>query len=304
MSTKILVPLDGSILAEGVLPYVKQMIGALGAQTTLLQVIEPTPEQIKLFSRGEGPLSIPEPVRNNAEQYLRRVASYLDGLGAAIQIKVVQGLPAVEIIGEGENDPTTIIAMSTHGRSGLARWLIGSVAGKVLQYSSNSVLLVRPKPHSPIAEPKLRTVVVPLDGSPAAEQILPHVVELAEALSLSVVLVRVTWSVADYYKWDGGIMGTAGPDYPQIAEQVDADATNYLEAVSSRLQTEGVEKVSECLAHGDPAGAIINLVQETQDSFVAMTTRGRTGLARMVLGSVADRVVRHCGEPVFLVRPQ
>ncbi|MFH1142066.1 MAG: universal stress protein [Chloroflexota bacterium] len=308
MTSRILIPLDGSPMAEEVLLYVKQLAAGLKLQPTLLRVIEPTPEEIRSRMGGKAPSPIPEVARKEAEQYLEKISTYLGKSVPSPRAVVVDGDPAVEIIAEAEKSPLAIVAMSTHGRSGLARWLIGSVAEKVLLYSSNPLLLVHPKPRSPIAtEPKLTTLLVPLDGSTVAEQVLPHVVELGKGLGISVVLVRVTWSLADYYSHlDTTDAYGAVPhvDYTQIAKEVDDDAMNYLKVCSAKLSQQGVRKVSEHLAHGDPAAAIVSLADETPNSLIAMTTRGRTGLARTLLGSVADRVVRHSGEPVFIVRPK
>lgn len=308
MTSRILIPLDGSPMAEEVLLYVRQLTAGLKLQATLLRVIEPTPDEIRERMRGKAPSPIPEAARKEAEQYLGKVAIYLGGSVSPARTVVVDGNPAVEIIAEAEKDSTTIVAMSTHGRSGLARWLIGSVAEKVLLYSSNPLLLVHPKPRSPIAaETKLTTLLVPLDGSPVAEQVLPHVVELGKGLDINIVLVRAAWSLADYYS-HFNVTDPYGVapyvDHSQMAKEVDDDATNYLKGCATKLSQQGVRKVSEHLLHGDPAAAITNIAGETPGSFIAMTTRGRTGLARTLLGSVADRVIRHSGQPVFIVRPK
>lgn len=296
-----MVPLDGSILSETVLPYARQLAVGLKARVLLLRVVEPSPQETQKHLTAESLAKSSAAARAEAEQYLQKVEQYLKGANCSTTTKVVQGVPAVEIIGEADGTPDSVIAMSTHGKSGLARWLIGSVADKVLHYAASPVLLIRPKPHSPIAEPALKAIVVPLDGSTVAEEVFPHVVALAKAMNLAVHLARITPSVTDYYKWT--VPNSVPVDYTEIMKEVDADAEAYLAATAARLAKQGVKSVQSHSGHGDAASAIIDLVSETPDSFVAMTTRGRSGMARALLGSVADRVVRHCGEPVFLVRP-
>ena len=138
MYKNILVPLDGSPLAETVLPYVKQLAPAIGASVTLLRVNEPTREQLegkqKLTSRSGKP-----PARE-IKAYLQKVADYLKV--AKVSTKVILGVPSVEIIEEARNVPDTLTAMATHGR-GVTRWLLGSVAEKVVRTAACPVLTVR-----------------------------------------------------------------------------------------------------------------------------------------------------------------
>ncbi|MBF8298967.1 MAG: UspA domain protein [Dehalococcoidia bacterium] len=298
----ILVPLDGSTLGESVLPYVKLVAKATNAQVDLLMIAEPQ----------EGPTKkTTAPARSTAvkaaEAYVEKVSKYFIDARCHVTHRVAVGVPAAQIIRATEQDPITMTAMSTHGRSGVTRWMLGSVTDKVLRGGAGPLLVVRPAPRSPIGpELDLKRVVVPLDGSAQGEEVLPQVVNLANALDLQVVLVRVTPSVMDYLRWaSGGEYGAVAgsiQDFTETAEAVDAEAMEYLDKVCARLQGDGLKPTAE-LEHGDPAQAIIDMVSDADGSFVAMTTSGRTGIARAALGSVADRVVRHCGAPVLLIRP-
>jgi nucleotide-binding universal stress UspA family protein len=299
---QVLVPLDGSTLAEGVLPYVKQLAGKAKLPVKLLRVAEPTFEELKGLKERK-PSRLPnEPSMQEALDNLDAPAKYLRGLGVDITPTVTKGVPAVEIISEAEKDPGTLVAMATHGRSGVTRWLMGSVADKLLRYSDLPLLLIHPKDGSPIApEPQLRTVIVPLDGSIVSEQVLPHVHDLARALSLKVILFRATTFPVNYPA------STLGAPSPAIAwqsyfEEAKSAADSYLKKISADFE-DASPVVETRHMPGEPAANIIDLASSTPDSFIAMTSRGQGGLARAVLGSVADRVVRHCAEPVLIVRP-
>lgn len=304
MYKTILVPLDGSELAEGVLPYVKDLSRQTKAEISLLRIVEPTLDELKKYAKSNEMSTISSKIKSQASKYFDKVSDYLNAPGIKITSNLVEGVPAVEIISEASKNPDTLIAMSTHGRSGVNRWLIGSVADKVVRESATPLLLIRPKERSPIAsDPTLKRVIVPLDESKFSEQVLPDVIYLASALNLQVILARVTPSAMDYAKWNtyDGVNWPAS-DMSEIARNVDEAATSYLKATAQKLSRQKISNVEQRLLHGDAASEIINLAAHTQDSFVAMTTRGRTGLSRSVLGSVADRVVRHCEEPVLLIR--
>ena len=308
---QILIPLDGSPLAESVLPYAKQFAAGMKWDVELLHVVAPPAPAAPREERAA------EAARQAAESYLQRVAASFADTGCRITVRVAQGLSreelptprdqetraSVEIVQIAASHPGTLTAMSTHGLAGVSRWLMGSVANGVLHHSAGPLLLIHPKPRSPVgAEPTLRTVVVALDGAPIAEEVLPHVAVLAKGLALKVLLIRAAPSVGERSPFCGS--GPADP--PDLSSSTQEGATaaqEYLNGIAARLKSEGVAGVETRVADGDAAGAIIDAANEGGDSFVAMTTRSRAGLARMVLGSVADRVTRHAGVPVWLVRP-
>jgi nucleotide-binding universal stress UspA family protein len=223
---------------------------------------------------------------------------------------VYEGEPASYVVREAEREQGGLIAMCTHGRSGITRWVMGSVTDKVLHATTNPLLIVRAKPEgSSSTDVKLNTVIVPVDGSSLAEQSLPHVVALAGALHLRVMLVRVTGSAEEYYQYSayqraGTLPGvdSRARSIEELSREADARAMEYLHRVREKLLREGVSSIEERLLHGQPAGAIVDLARETQDSLIVMTTHGYSGLERWVMGSVTDRVVRHSGGPVLVIR--
>jgi nucleotide-binding universal stress UspA family protein len=307
MYQRILVPLDGSELAEQVLPYVRILGKGLGARIELLRVFDHVPPSLADPAHRMYLDQVVLSVRNEAKDYLEGVAASLEKDGLAASCTVHEGDHASHvasyIVSEGEREPATLVAMSTHGRSGISRWLLGSVADKVLHATTSPLFLVRPRQHENVTpEVRLKTVIVPLDGSAFGEQVLPHVVALADALRQRVILIRVAPPAWGYRALQEGLLqAPLAPieDPPTLAEP---GAREYLNGVSAKLRQWGVSSVEVCSPRGVPADAILDAAERVQDSFVAMTTHGRSGIGRWLLGSVADRVVRYCPAPVLVVR--
>jgi nucleotide-binding universal stress UspA family protein len=293
MYTRILVPLDGSQLAEQVLSYVKLLAQGMKCHTELLQVIEYSPAPTH-------PRQVIANLTAEAQTYLKKTAASLKGSGLTASSLVHHGDPASDIVAEAESEPGTLIAMATHGRSGLARWMVGSVTDKVLHAAANPLLVVRAhEQEATIAEAKLENIIVPLDESPLSEEALPHAVYLARTMGLRIILLRVTPAAGDYYRNMEYVPG----NFEDFAQFIDGQAMEYLHKLGRKLRDEGLSLVEERLLHGHPAAAIVDLARETPHSLVAMTTHGRSGVGRWLLGSVADRVVRHSVGPVLMVRP-
>ena len=298
MYTKIVVPLDGSQLSEGVLPYARSFSKALKIPVELLQVIEP--ETISAFTdlRHDRYVDTVEAgLRSSSLDYLGPVAgSFPDPLSVDCSVQI--GNPAEVIVDKGSAQAGALIAMATHGRSGIRRWLLGSVAEKVLRATTNHLLLVRPKDQSGTSGvARLERVLVPLDGSPLAEQAFSPVAILSKKMNLEVVLLQVYALPQGAYATDGYV-----PNLEPLMKQVREDAKNYLDERVRQLQAERLDKVSSVLLEGDAAGGIVDFARSAPESLVAMCTHGRSGFDRWILGSVTERVVRHSGEPVLVVR--
>ena len=305
MYTRILVPLDGSGLAEQSMPYVRLLGGAFNIPVDLLNVFDSAVPQFADPDGGLDMTRITASYRTSAETYLAKAKADLKDSGLNITTDAREGNAADQIISQAEKDPNTLITIVTHGRSGLGRWVLGSVTDKVLHGASNPLLITHAQADgSSPSSVSLKNLIVPLDGSPLADQVLPHVEALAPALGLNVILVRVTASADEYYRYIDMSMG-AGIDtgrFEQYAKEAEEEAATYLQKVKTQLDAKGITSVEERLISGNAARAILDLAQETPDSLVAMTTHGRSGVERWVLGSVTDRLVRHSGQPVLVVR--
>jgi nucleotide-binding universal stress UspA family protein len=301
MYTRMLIPLDGSKLAENVLPYARALAGALDLRIELLSVVD-----LMDFARTThaGHVRDFDPIIEAAvregEQYLEGVARSFTG--RKVTCVVEQGQADQIIIEKAAGDKETLIGMATRGRSGIHRWLMGSVAEKVLRGATNPLLLVRGDEEGKSdGAATLKSIVVPLDGSKLAETVLPRAVELAKKLSLEIVLTRAYQIPLSTY---GGAEAAYIPNPNALMNVVKEEAGAYLEAKVDELRQNGVEKVSSILLLGSGADEIIDLARTTPDNLIAMSTHGRSGVKRWALGSVTEKVVRHSGDPVLVVRAE
>ena len=308
MYTQILTPLDGSEISEQVLPYAQSLAARLSLPITLLLAVEPDHPTIGQSLNPSLHIHETHFYRaSQAQAYLEGIASGLREAGLSVITKVPTGEASEAIVAEASSDPGALIAMASHGRSGLARWWMGSVADKVLHIADNPLLIIHSQADPPPAgDSSPQRLVVPIDGSELAEQVLPHVAYLASSMGLPVHLVRVTLSEAEYQQAISidarRQQSPSSPSYQAVAETLDGEANTYLEDVKARLLQQGAPSVEARVTHGLPADSIVDLANVGDNSLVAMTTHGRSGVGRMLLGSVAERVVRHSGGPVLLIR--
>jgi nucleotide-binding universal stress UspA family protein len=285
MFNKILVPLDGSKLAEQVLPYARWLAGAYGASITLVRVTDPDAR-------------LPFTANQSASDYLKYTAASLSPLSVDTVEKI--GKPAEVIVDTAKGDADCLIAMATHGLTGPRRWVLGSVASKVVQTADNPILLIRvAQDAAPLGPFAVKRVIVPLDGSGLAEKVLPHVMVLASKLKLDMQLVRTYSLPPDAYVVADGVIAQ-GP--AQYRKNLHEESEKYLDGKVASLQADGFTAVSATVIEGDAASELIDLAAEPPQSLIAMSTHGRSGLGRWVLGSVAEKVVQHSLAPVLLIR--
>lgn len=293
MYSKILVPLDGSRLSEAVLPFARSFARALEVPVEFLHVSDAAVAKTR-----SGPSEI--------DAYLKKIAESFAGV--AVDFTVEAGSPASVIVDLANTQPGTLIAMATHGYSGLQRWLLGSVTEKVLHAAKNHLLLVRPGEDGVQTESELKTILVPLDGSRLAEKALPAVSELAARLKLEVVLVRVLSRI--YFAAPEAYLPVFGMNIPNPKElwaEAASQAKTYLTGKAEELRAAGTSPVSFLLIEGGGEGAaaeIVDLAGKTPHCLVAIGSHGQTGLGRWLLGSVAERAVRHSRSPVLVIRSE
>jgi nucleotide-binding universal stress UspA family protein len=296
MYTKILVALDESSTAEHVLPYARFLAKSLKLTVELITAIDLTHVATSYEARDFR--TFVRDIRGTSEAYLEKIAKTFSRTSITTSVQI--GKPAEVIIKKAARDKKTLIAMATHGRSGISRWLLGSVAEKVLRATTNPLLLVHAG-ESGKAEGELNfeRIVVPLDTSPLAETALRDVTELATELNLEIILAHAYvaplspyYGPGDYYK----------PHYKSLATQLKDEARRYLQGKVRKLKGKGLEKTSCVFLEGSPAEEIIALTGREPNSLLAMCTHGRSGVKRWVLGSVTEKVVRHSGDPVLVIR--
>jgi len=298
MYHRILVPLDTSELAEVALPYAEQMAGRLGSEITLMSVSHSAGEKEQRVFRSyiEGTVEV---TKERAKRYLQKPT----GQDVKVQYAILVGNPAEEIVDYADRENIDVIVMATHGRSGIGRWALGSVADKVLRATERPVVLIRAKGARPdmlvVEKGAFKRVLVPLDGSKESEAVIPYIEELASMLGAEVTLLQVLAIVYHVY-----VSGDAPAQVPYTEEEMKplkASAESYLEKVGSGLKGKGV--TTKCQVRVGAAGhEIIKLADEIGADIVAMSTHGRSGVGRLVFGSVAEKVVRTGNTPVLLVR--
>lgn len=314
MYENIIVPLDGSDASRQVLPYARSIAKTVGATLHLIGVLEPLNRVDNLSRMGSGaqnaPMSQSELVlsedwralvgglRREARDRLDAAAEETRSRGIETTVDLLEGEAAEQIIAAGNRAGESLIAMSTHGRSGIGRWMLGSVTDKVVKHTSTPVLIIRAQREEPPDDVALSKVVLPLDGSELAERAIPHAVAFANAFGAGITILRSSsptaygFGYADYY---------AAQTYTDISSEVLSDVRDYVTSAVGRIQGMGVASVEERTPEGNPGAAIIDEVGDDRTKLVVMTTHGRTGVGRWVLGSVTDRVIQHSAGPVMVI---
>lgn len=297
MYTRILVPLDGSATAEAVLPYAEALATGFKTSVELMSVIDIGALTTHLAADKVHKLdTIKATEEAKSVRYLENVAKKFSRFPT--ESRIVRGKPAECILESTSKDRDTLIAMATHGRSGAKRWLLGSVAEKVLRGTTNPLFLVREAVAKVSPQRIINSIVVPLDGSSLAEKILPTVSNWAQALGVEVTLIRAfEFPASAYYGSENDV-----PDYEMFREETRKEAADYLKEKSAALVGEGVRTVSTLAIEAPAADGIINYAQAAPRAVVAMSTHGRSGVRRWLLGSVTEKVVRHGDDPVLVVR--
>lgn len=290
MLKTVLVPLDGSRLAEGALPIATTLAQALHGQLLLVQAVRAS------GLAGSSLAELQARLTADALAYLEPLAAQLRDQGLTVHTSASPELAEDGILAEAEARDADLIVMTTHGRSGLGRWLYGSVAESVLARSPIPVLLVRAA--RDVAPPLAASprILVPLDGSFFAEAALPPAVELARALHATLVLLRVV--LAGPVRQAGRATGREAVAEPSDSSV--AHAASYLAAQAEALRREGLTVVT-AQRLGSPAAAILE--EAATAALIVMSTHGRTGLPRLLAGSVALTVLRQTVTPILLVRP-
>jgi nucleotide-binding universal stress UspA family protein len=308
MEKQILVPLDGSALAETVLPHAEALARANGYALLLLHVATPSETSQTNVWIAAAPAALRREWEvsrlTQLHAYMTAVATRLQAEGLQVRTEVLMDHdPAAAIVGRADRDPAVaMIAIATHGRSGLSRWALGSVAARVLHAATKPLLLLRAREASEAAIPnwQYRTILVPLDGSVFAEHALEPAQTIAAGSGSELLLLAVVPAVDDIALAEVDII----PDWMQAEREVEREHHDqYIKQVADRLAVGG-QRVRTRLGTGSPAEEILLAADVEQAGLIVMTTHGRSGLSRLWLGSVAAKVAQGSQVPVLLVRRQ
>jgi nucleotide-binding universal stress UspA family protein len=300
MFDKILVPLDGSELAEVTLWYAEGLAGRMRSAITLLIVISPE----DLTSRYMYDCYLKEIANRTKVNAEERGPGKKDG-EIKVDYEILKGDAAEEIIDYAHKAKINLIIMSTQGRSGVRRWPLGNVADKVLRATRKPVLLIRAKGAKPdVYRESLVKVLVPVDGSRESESILRYVTYMATELNLEVTLFHVLVLDSDFIPFSPEALRRS-PEALKQLNQARKNKEGYIKRLETRLKGKGVNvnSVFKEVLTGGAAEEIIKLAEEGDFSMVAMSTHGRSGVGRWIFGSNAEKVLEEGSTPVLLVRP-
>ncbi len=292
MFKKILVPLDGSEIAETVLPFVQEIAKNTQGEIVLVTAIAPGGAWDATLS-----LQVLDKEEVVALEYLNEQSTKL---GANVTTQVARGEAAEAILSAAESAKADLIAIGTHGRSGITRWLFGSVATKILENSSVPVLFLRPKSGEDKGAPGavFKKILVPIDGSPEALSILPVVEDFAKAMGAMLVLFHAVAPISSYPGFETAAVAGIGSVLDELQEQ----ARQILARTAADVESRGVQ-VTTAITVDLAIDGVIRAADDLKVDLIAIGTNGRGGLGRMVLGSTADGIVRRSADvPCLVVR--
>jgi len=296
MFRHLLAPLDGSPLAESVLPLVVAFATQGRAQITLLHVLERDPPL-----RIHGAPHLREP--RDAEAYLHDAAAWLQLQGVSADLHVHEprsGVPE-EILSHAEQLGADLIVLCSHGGRGWRGLLFGRVAQQVLARGPIPVLTVHAAPEARSARFLCKRILVPLDGTEVSEAVLPRARAIALSFGAELLLVRVVPTV-ETASGGGGAAARLLPAAAAALLRVEADQANvYLENIGSRLREPHVA-VSCSVARGEPVRQVTDMVASRDVDLIAMSTHGHSGTAAVWAGSFAARLLERTACPLLLVR--
>jgi nucleotide-binding universal stress UspA family protein len=298
----ILVPLDGSPLAEQAVPLAARVAQRAGGKLRLVLVHEsppaPTnPAAAKMFT------SIEVATRKSERAYLRGIQARLREAGTRLATPVTLTGPVGPALAQYVREMgLDLVVMATHGRGGLRRAWLGSVADHLIRNLEVPVLLARPREGGATTDraPGAGRILVPLDGSPLAEEALHPAAALARLWGSELALLQVVRPV----------LLSGGPALPlpsvyheELTAMSQAQSQEYLDRVAERLRSQGLSATGDAVVGWNTIDCILDAARPERVAFAAIATHGRGGLRRLAIGSVADKVVRGAGVPVLVYRP-
>lgn len=313
MSNYVIVPLDGSKLAEEALPM-GISLAQEAASAGVVQLVQVIPKLSQTFvylpDSGMTSQELHDAFQASAMGYLEQIKTQLAETGISVETDVLDGDAGSALAKFANKKEVSYLVMSTHGRGGISRWALGSVADQVLQLIKRPLIIMRPQTASdmPVAElsngtlnitnlPQLGRIVVPLDGTPFAEQVLPHAEKLARAYDAELLLFRSVSLTPPGMGSDLALLET------KLYEINCNEARNYLKRIKLNLEVEGF-KVRAEVGGGQPTDAILAYAKQVEADLIAISTHARGAISRMVMGSVADALIRAGEVPVLATKTE
>jgi nucleotide-binding universal stress UspA family protein len=303
MYQSIVVPLDGSTAAEHALPWALSLAQQEGVALHLVRVHIP-PAPVMVGAELAADMGMDSEIRSVESKYLEDLANRLTGI-TTIQVRhsLLDGTVADAIQSYAAGEKAGLIVMTTHGRGAFARFWLGSVADTVIRDSKVPTLLVRPNEEQAAdltVRPFIHRIIIPLDGSPLAERILEPAIKLGTAVGAEYALVLVLEG-ADNLE----ALGHKKVRLPEgwFPEATRTEAEMYLEKVARQIGGDSKVVRTAIIQRGPAAGAILEYAKTQSHPIIALATHGRSGIKRLLLGSVADKIVRGTTMPVLVYHP-
>ncbi|HXG08223.1 MAG TPA: universal stress protein [Gemmataceae bacterium] len=303
MYRSLLVPLDGSTFGEQALPLALSIAHRAKAVLRLAHVHVPLAAMYV-----EGVPFLDNDLESEAKEHER---AYLDAVvkrlasdpAVSLTSTLLEGPIANALLEYAAAVGVDLLIMTTHGRGPLSRFWLGSVADQLVRQAPMPILLVRPREGSPELPggPCFRHILIPLDGSPLAEQAIEPAVALGSLFEVGYTLLRVV-NPLQTVGHDPAGFAISGFD-PLVQKRLQVEAEDYLERIAERLRPRATRVLTRVIVGAQPAAAILDAAREQGADLIALATHGRGGLRRLLLGSIADKVLRGATTPVLVRRP-
>lgn len=291
----IMVPLDGSRFAEAALPLATTIAGRSGARLRLVLV------HARASGPGASAAAAAVTVQEREREYLNTTSSRLDPGGTLVtDVHLLEGTPGPVLASDVEKHGDDLVVMATHGRGAISRAWLGSVADYLVRHLHQPVLLVRPADgKQAYGSTRIEEVLVPLDTSTTSEQVVDPLLSVAGP-AVRVTLVHVVEPVLGVSE---PALPFPMPMDPKLIEELREMAQARLDRVADHLRTRGVTVVTRVLTGMGAAAMILEEAARGRYDLISMTTHGEGGLRRVLLGSVADKIIRGAEIPVLVMRP-
>ncbi len=311
MFQSVLVPLDGSTFGEHALPLAMAIARRAKAELKLLHVHAPL-KSVYLEGAAFIDDSVENDIKESQRAYLEVVAERVqEACDTKVVPKLIDGEIGEAIAEEACQGGTDLVVMTTHGKSALGRFWLGSTTDELVRHLPMPLLIVRPQEEIPdlTKEPPLKHIVIALDGSEHSEAIIESATKVGKLMDSDYTLVRIIKPVLPV---NAPVEATTAVQAFQavvervegIQQQLADEAMKYLEAVAERLRASGLQVKTRVDLDDQPASAIIQEGERDDVDMIAIETHARRGLSRLFLGSVADKVLRGATVPVLIHRPK
>ena len=294
----LLVPLDGSPLADAILPHALALAEVFSARITLLRVLEARPSP-----PGDHVSPVEwELARAEAQRHLGELKAQLEAKHLSAAAELVEGRAAEQILLFAEQHDVDLIALSSHGEGGLSEWLLSSTIQKVVARTHRSLFIVPAYtyPEAPPGAPRFAKILLPLDCSPRAECTVPLATEIAAAHQSELILAHVVPEPELARR-----MPPSEEDLnlvAQLTQRNRATAEGYLQQLQDRLAAHGVRSATRVLVSPRRARSIRALAQQENVDLVLFSAHGRTGDPADRYGGIAARLLQECPRPVMIVQ--